>query len=235
MPASQPTVLILASGRGQRFVASGGIGSKLQAMLHGKTVLQHTVDAVRASGLRVTYVRNITDIDDKIIKRAVERGIPIRQLTAEMTAAMHEDIGRIGVLPPTHEPRATEYVPQMVSLIGALLPTQDEESDVDAGDDEFVDDAGDDEAMAETEHERGQAGRLRKLSSQHLPGMATGSFRFRPRAWWLSFRLTASPTRHVAAAVRLDLGSADHHELRRRQLPPGKRGSANGQRRPDRV
>ena len=92
-----------------------------------------------------------------------------------------------------------------------------------------------DEAMAETEHERGQAGRLRKLSSQHLPGMATGSFRFRPRAWWLSFRLTASPTRHVAAAVRLDLGSADHHELRRRQLPPGKRGSANGQRRPDRV
>lgn len=48
----QPTVLILASGRGERFVASGGIGSKLQALLHdGKTVLQHTVDAVRASGL----------------------------------------------------------------------------------------------------------------------------------------------------------------------------------------
>lgn len=47
----QPIVLILASGRGERFVASGGQGSKLQAMLHGKTVLQHTVDAVRASGL----------------------------------------------------------------------------------------------------------------------------------------------------------------------------------------
>ena len=51
MPGSQPTVLILASGRGERFIASGGTGSKLQALLHGKTVLQHTVDAVRASGL----------------------------------------------------------------------------------------------------------------------------------------------------------------------------------------
>ncbi len=49
--SQQPTVLILASGRGERFVASGGTGSKLQALLHGKTVLQHTVDAVRASGL----------------------------------------------------------------------------------------------------------------------------------------------------------------------------------------
>ncbi len=47
----QPTVLILASGRGERFIASGGTGSKLQALLNGKTVLQHTVDAVRASGL----------------------------------------------------------------------------------------------------------------------------------------------------------------------------------------
>lgn len=51
MSGSNPTVLILASGRGERFIASGGQGSKLQAMLHGKTVLQHTVDAVRASGL----------------------------------------------------------------------------------------------------------------------------------------------------------------------------------------
>jgi molybdenum cofactor cytidylyltransferase len=51
VPGSTPTVLILASGRGERFVASGGQGSKLQALLHGKPVLQHTVDAVRASGL----------------------------------------------------------------------------------------------------------------------------------------------------------------------------------------
>jgi cysteinyl-tRNA synthetase len=75
---------------------------------------------LKASGYEVTYVRNITDIEDKIIRRAVERGITIRDLTDEMIAAMREDIGAIGVLPPTHEPRATEYVGQMVSLIGQL-------------------------------------------------------------------------------------------------------------------
>ncbi len=72
------------------------------------------------SGYRVTYVRNITDIEDKIIKRALERGIPIRQLTDEMIEAMRRDIGALGILPPTHEPRATEYVGQMLSLIGTL-------------------------------------------------------------------------------------------------------------------
>ncbi len=75
---------------------------------------------LRAGGLQVTYVRNITDIDDKIIKRAVERGIPIRALTDEMIAAMHQDIGALGIETPTHEPRATEYVPQMLRLIGTL-------------------------------------------------------------------------------------------------------------------
>ncbi|TAK76292.1 MAG: cysteine--tRNA ligase [Aquabacterium sp.] len=75
---------------------------------------------LRASGLRVTYVRNITDIDDKIIKRAVERNIGLRQLTTEMTAAMHEDLDALGVERPTHEPRATDYVGQMLDLIGKL-------------------------------------------------------------------------------------------------------------------
>ena len=75
---------------------------------------------LRTSGYRVTYVRNITDIDDKIIKRALERNIPIRQLTDEMTLAMHEDVAALGIEMPTHEPRATEYVPQMLSMIGAL-------------------------------------------------------------------------------------------------------------------
>ncbi|MDB5894830.1 MAG: cysteine--tRNA ligase [Rhodoferax sp.] len=75
---------------------------------------------LRASGLRVTYVRNITDIDDKIIKRALERGITIRALTDEMTAAMHQDIGALGIEPPTLEPRATDYVPQMLQLIASL-------------------------------------------------------------------------------------------------------------------
>ena len=73
-----------------------------------------------ASGLRVTYVRNITDIEDKIIRRALERGITIRQLTDEMIAAMHRDVGALGVAVPTHEPRATDYVPQMLDIIGRL-------------------------------------------------------------------------------------------------------------------
>ncbi len=75
---------------------------------------------LRASGLRVTYVRNITDIDDKIIKRAVERGVSIRALTDEMIEAMRRDIGALGIEDPTLEPRATEFVPQMLSLIGRL-------------------------------------------------------------------------------------------------------------------
>nr|WP_295080857.1 cysteine--tRNA ligase [uncultured Roseateles sp.] len=75
---------------------------------------------LQASGYRVTYVRNITDIDDKIIRRALERQIPIRQLTDEMVAAMHADLGALGVLLPTHEPRATEFVPQMTAMIGKL-------------------------------------------------------------------------------------------------------------------
>jgi cysteinyl-tRNA synthetase len=75
---------------------------------------------LRASGYRVTYVRNITDIDDKIIKRALERNMPIRALTDEMIAAMYQDIGALGIERPTHEPRATEYVPQMLQMIGKL-------------------------------------------------------------------------------------------------------------------
>ncbi|MDP2263376.1 MAG: cysteine--tRNA ligase [Hydrogenophaga sp.] len=75
---------------------------------------------LKVSGYRVTYVRNITDIDDKIIRRALERGISLRALTDEMTAAMHQDIAVLGIEPPTVEPRATEYVPQMLSLIARL-------------------------------------------------------------------------------------------------------------------
>ena len=75
---------------------------------------------LKASGMQVRYVRNITDIDDKIIKRAVERSITIRQLTDEMIAAMHQDIGALAIEPPTVEPRATEYVSHMLGLIGKL-------------------------------------------------------------------------------------------------------------------
>jgi cysteinyl-tRNA synthetase len=75
---------------------------------------------MQAAGYKVTYVRNITDIDDKIIKRALERGIPIHRLTQEMTQAMHEDVAALGILPPTHEPRATEHVPKMIEMISTL-------------------------------------------------------------------------------------------------------------------
>jgi len=73
-----------------------------------------------ASGWHVTYVRNITDIEDKIIRRALERGVTIRALTDEMIAAMHRDFAALGTLPPTHEPRATDHVPQMLGLIDKL-------------------------------------------------------------------------------------------------------------------
>jgi cysteinyl-tRNA synthetase len=75
---------------------------------------------LRVLGYRVNYVRNVTDIDDKIIRRALERNIPIRQLTDEMIVAMHRDLDALGIERPTHEPRATEYVPQMLALIAAL-------------------------------------------------------------------------------------------------------------------
>ena len=75
---------------------------------------------LRASGYAVTYVRNITDIDDKIIKRAQENGESLRTLTDRFIAAMHADADALGVLRPDFEPRATDYVPQMLALIGKL-------------------------------------------------------------------------------------------------------------------
>lgn len=75
---------------------------------------------LRASGYQVTYVRNITDIDDKIIQRAVQNGETVRALTDRMIDALHEDADALGIERPTHEPRATDYVPQMLSMIGRL-------------------------------------------------------------------------------------------------------------------
>ncbi len=75
---------------------------------------------LRASGLDVTYVRNITDIDDKIIKRALENNETIGELTNRFIGFMDEDSAALGVEKPDFEPRATEYVPQMLSLIGQL-------------------------------------------------------------------------------------------------------------------
>lgn len=75
---------------------------------------------LKASGLRVTYVRNVTDIDDKIIKRALENGETIRALTDRMVDALHQDADALGIERPSLEPRAMDYVPQMVSMIGSL-------------------------------------------------------------------------------------------------------------------
>ena len=69
----------------------------------------------------VTYVRNITDIDDKIIARAAESGVPIDRLTAETTADYHADMAALGALPPDVEPRATDNIPEMIAIIEALL------------------------------------------------------------------------------------------------------------------
>jgi len=89
---------------------------------HARSML--AFDAVqrwlKCSGYDVDYVRNITDVDDKIIRRAVENGESIRSLTDRMVAALHEDADALGIERPTHEPRATDYVPQMLSMIGTL-------------------------------------------------------------------------------------------------------------------
>ena len=74
-----------------------------------------------AVGFEVTYVRNITDIDDRIIKRAAENKEPIDALTGRFIRAMDEDAAALGVLKPDLEPRATDNVPQMIDLIGQLI------------------------------------------------------------------------------------------------------------------
>ncbi|MGH6868961.1 MAG: cysteine--tRNA ligase, partial [Methylocella sp.] len=69
----------------------------------------------------VTYVRNITDVDDKINARAAERGVDIRVLTDEMTKVFHEDAKALGCLPPTVEPRATDHIAEMIAMIEMLV------------------------------------------------------------------------------------------------------------------
>ena len=89
---------------------------------------------LKATGYTVTYVRNVTDIDDKIIARALQNGETIRQLTDRMVDALHEDADALGIERPTHEPRATDFVPQMLGMIRALqdkgLAYQSEDGDV---------------------------------------------------------------------------------------------------------
>jgi len=76
---------------------------------------------LRHRGLRVTYVRNITDVDDKIINRAREAGIDWREHARKFTAAMHEDLDKLGCLRPEKEPKASEYIDEMLKMIGQLI------------------------------------------------------------------------------------------------------------------
>jgi len=73
------------------------------------------------SGFEVDYVRNFTDVDDKIIKRAAERGIGIAELTGEMIDAFHADADALGCLRPTHEPKATAHMDAMIAMIESLI------------------------------------------------------------------------------------------------------------------
>ncbi len=90
---------------------------------------------LKARGLRVTYVRNITDVDDKIIRRAVESGVSVRELTDRFIQAMHEDTDALGIERPDLEPRATEHIESMQRMISRLiergLAYQDAAGDVD--------------------------------------------------------------------------------------------------------
>ncbi|MGE4243902.1 cysteine--tRNA ligase [Ramlibacter sp.] len=89
---------------------------------------------LKASGFAVTFVRNITDIEDKIIRRAVENGETVRALTDRMIASMYEDFDALGIERPTHDPRATDYVPQMLDIVRKLqdkgLAYQSDDRDV---------------------------------------------------------------------------------------------------------
>ncbi|MBU3558951.1 cysteine--tRNA ligase [Polynucleobacter sp. Nonnen-W13] len=97
-------------------------------------VFDMVVRWLRASAYEVVYVRNITDIDDKIINRAIENGEPISVLTQRFIDAMHADSNELGLMHPDHEPRATDYIVQMQGIIGRLiekeLAYQGEDGDV---------------------------------------------------------------------------------------------------------
>jgi cysteinyl-tRNA synthetase len=72
-------------------------------------------------GYAVNYVRNITDIDDKIIKKAQDSCVPVNEITERFIQAMQEDFASLDLLKPTHEPRAISFIPQMISLIESLI------------------------------------------------------------------------------------------------------------------
>jgi len=114
---------------------------------------------LRAKGYEVTFVRNITDIDDKIIARALERGIPIQELTSQFIDAMHEDTRALNILPPDLEPRATDHVDEIIHLIERLIEKEYA----------YVSDSGD------VCYEVGRFKEYGKLSHKDLEGLVSGA------------------------------------------------------------
>ncbi|WP_312831140.1 cysteine--tRNA ligase [Pantoea eucrina] len=90
---------------------------------HGRTFVAFDVVAryLRYIGYQLKYVRNITDIDDKIIRRANENGETIETLTNRMIAEMHQDFAALGILPPDLEPRATRHIAEIIELVERLI------------------------------------------------------------------------------------------------------------------
>lgn len=93
---------------------------------HGRTFVAFDVVVryLRFLGYQVKYVRNITDIDDKIIKRAQQNQEPFEALTARMIAEMHRDLDQLNILRPSEEPRATQHIPAIIELIQTLIDRQ---------------------------------------------------------------------------------------------------------------
>src|SRR2546427_4270435 len=90
---------------------------------HAKMMIVFDVIAryLKAAGYRVTFVRNFTDIEDKIIRRANEEGVPAREISERYIAAFRDDIAALGVQAPEVEPKATDHVPEMIALIERLV------------------------------------------------------------------------------------------------------------------
>lgn len=128
---------------------------------HARTMVSFDVIIrfLRSQGYDVTYVRNITDIDDKIINRANERGVAIDELTAQYIAAMDDDAHALGVMPPDKQPRATGHIKHIIQLIERLI----------AREHAYVSDNGDVCYQVDTFPEYG------KLSHKDLDGLVAGS------------------------------------------------------------
>lgn len=119
---AKETFVPLSDGRVNMYVC-GMTVYDLCHLGHARVMVVFDVVAryLRWLGYDVTYVRNITDIDDKIINRANERGEPFTELTERFIRAMHEDAAALGVLPPDQEPRATEHLPEIIAMVERLI------------------------------------------------------------------------------------------------------------------